>query len=345
MEITPPAAQGGIMANEAGIAARANALARDGRIADALNLLGSSAVRGDPDALFELAVWRFSGEFIPRDLRLARGLFEKAAQAGHSQAERIFIAFLANGTGGPRLWREALRLLGESAPRDKDAARQLELIAAMALDEDGEPTHISDPQQRSAEPRILSFPAFFTPDECRYLAETAKPMLSPSEVVDPRTGALVANPIRTSDAAAFSLALESPAIHALNRRIARSSGTTTAQGEPLQVLRYRAGQEYKLHSDALPGADNQRICTFLVYLNEAFEGGETDFPQANVTVTARTGDGLLFFNALSDGRPDPAAWHAGCPVRSGEKLLASRWIRSQPIKLQPQNHQSVASQA
>lgn len=343
MEFERSGAQCGIMADEAGIAARAQALARDGRVADAVNLLGSSAVRGDADALFELAVWRFSGEFIPRDLRLARGLFEKAGQAGHSDGQRVFNAFLANGTGGQRQWRDALGLLGARADQDPDAARQVYLISAMAIDDAGDPTHVPEGLTLSTEPRVASFPRFFTADECSYLAQAAQPMLTPSTVVDPWTGALVANPIRTSDAAAFSLALETPVIHALNRRIARASGTTPPQGEPLQVLRYRPGQEYKLHSDALPGADNQRIATFLVYLNAGFEGGETDFPQARLTVTARTGDGLLFFNALSDGRPDPAAWHAGRPVRSGEKLLASRWIRARAIELEPRSPQTRVS--
>ena len=43
------------------------------------------------------------------------------------------------------------------------------------------------------------------------------------------------------------------------------------------------------------------------------------------------GDALLFRNATDDGRPDPESLHAGLPVTSGEKLLASRWIRQKPF--------------
>jgi prolyl 4-hydroxylase len=47
-------------------------------------------------------------------------------------------------------------------------------------------------------------------------------------------------------------------------------------------------------------------------------------------VKGRAGEGLLFANALPDGRPDPASRHAGLPVTAGAKLLASRWIRQRP---------------
>ena len=60
---------------------------------------------------------------------------------------------------------------------------------------------------------------------------------------------MVQNPVRTSDAMVFPWIAESPAVHALNRRIAAATGTIPAQGEPLQVLRYRRGQQYRPHLD------------------------------------------------------------------------------------------------
>ncbi|MFY0022539.1 hypothetical protein ABTQ05_21660, partial [Acinetobacter baumannii] len=75
------------------------------------------------------------------------------------------------------------------------------------------------------------------------------------------------DPIRTSDIAAFPLALEQPAIHAINLRIASASGTNVRAGEPLTILRYRPGQQYRPHLDTLPGERNQRVATMLIYLN------------------------------------------------------------------------------
>ena len=150
-------------------------------------------------------------------------------------------------------------------------------------------------------------------------------------IVDPTTGQMRADPIRTSEAATFPWINETPFIHALNRRIATASRTTVEQGEPLQVLRYSPGQEYRSHSDALPSADNQRIITVLVYLNDDFEGGETSFPAPGLNLRGEVGDALIFANVDDRGRPDPHATHAGRPVVNGQKWLASRWIRERPF--------------
>lgn len=103
--------------------------------------------------------------------------------------------------------------------------------------------------------------------------------------------------------------------------ITPAKGTAAAQGEPLQILRYRPGQEYKPHSDALPGEANQRILTMLVYLNDGYRGGETLFLANRLKVRGEVGDALLFRNVDCDNRPDRNAVHAGLPVTSGEKFL------------------------
>ena len=159
------------------------------------------------------------------------------------------------------------------------------------------------------------------------MIERSGPGLRASLVVDPRTGQQVPNPVRTSDAVGYPLVSESPAIHALCRRLAEASNTHVKQGEPLQVLRYRPGQEYRPHFDAIANDDNQRVMTFLVYLNDDYEGGETEFLSTGLKVRGRKGDGLLFRNAELSGAPDPNSQHAGLPVTAGEKYLASRWIR------------------
>jgi prolyl 4-hydroxylase len=105
------------------------------------------------------------------------------------------------------------------------------------------------------------------------------------------------------------------------------SGTAPEWGEPLQVLRYRPGQEFKPHRDCTDDVANQRVWTMLVYLNDGYAGGETEFLETGLKVRGGTGDGLLFRNADEAGRPDMRTLHAGLPVTSGEKLLASRWIR------------------
>jgi prolyl 4-hydroxylase len=182
---------------------------------------------------------------------------------------------------------------------------------------------------------VAAAEGFMSKAECAYLIEAAEPMLQPSVVADPATGRMVAHPVRTSDAAMFGVHSEDLVVNALNRRIAALSGTRLDQGEPLQVLRYRPGAEYKPHLDALPAESNQRILTVLVYLSDDYQGGETHFPGTGLSFRGRSGDALLFRNAGADGRADPLALHAGLPVVSGTKYLASRWIRADRFTYPP----------
>jgi prolyl 4-hydroxylase len=148
-------------------------------------------------------------------------------------------------------------------------------------------------------------------------------------VADPSTGRNIVNPIRTSDGTVIGPAQETLVIAALNRRLAALTGTRVEQGEPLSVLRYAPGQEYRAHVDTLPGAANQRIATAITYLNDGFDGGETLFFVNRLVVKPKAGDVLVFRNLLANGTPDNATRHAGLPVRRGTKWIATRWIRQE----------------
>lgn len=305
--------------------------AQRGDIAAARRLLEAAGQAGDADAAFELALWCLEGVPVPRDLASAARWFGRAGELGRSDAAAYHRAFLAHGAGGPRDWAAALSALGAST--DPDARRQLGVLAAMALTEAGDPAQLPLGVSVGGDLPIQLFEGFLTADERAYLIAAAGPFFTASAVVDPRTGAHLPNPIRTSDTAFFPVVDENPAIHALNRRIAAASGTRPEQGEPLQVLRYAPGQEYRMHSDALPPASglNQRILTFLVYLNDDYEGGATLFESTGQALRPKAGDAVLFRNTLDDGRMDPRMRHAGQPVTRGTKYLASRWIRERPV--------------
>jgi prolyl 4-hydroxylase len=273
----------------------------------------------DADALYDEAVAALRSGRIEE----ARALFGHAGEAGRHDAAVI----RCNLTASSGDWAEGVRLLAELARDDLRCRRQFELIRAMDLSATlrGEVVSVA--------PHLTLFKGLFTGEECRYLIEAGAPMLEPSVVADPKTGAQRPDPVRVCDSAGFTLPMENPAVHALNQRVAAASGTAWDQGEPLQVLRYRPGGEYKPHFDALPGLANQRILTMIVWLNEDYEGGETWFAKTGAKLKGRTGDALLFRNALADGSRDPDAGHAGLPVTSGEKRIASRWIRARPFEL------------
>lgn len=285
------------------------------------------------DALFDQAARALRGSEGKRDLAAARDLFRRSGEAGSRRAAVIYANFVAAGVGAPPEWRRGLFLLRNRAATERRSRVQLDLIGAMKLDVDGDPVEAPAGEPVCDRPRITRFGSLLTPDECRYLTVLAGPMLEPSVVVDPATGRQSPDPVRTSDGIGFPWPLEDPVIHALNRRIAAASGTDVAQGEPLQVLRYKPGNQYRTHFDAIPGFANQRILTMIVWLNQGYGGGETFFPTPGLKLRGRAGDALLFRNAGPDGRRDPDSAHAGLPVTAGQKWIASRWIRAKPFEL------------
>lgn len=293
--------------------------------------LERAAAKGDEHSWFELGLCFLAGKHVPRDLARARSSFEQAATLGNTAARNIHIQFTALGVGAEPDWGGAVAQLRNLAAADEVAALQVALLDDMDLSADGGPAEEIPGHRLSSEPHVWSFDGFFSHREISYLVRRAEPLLQPSLVVDPASGELSANPVRTSHAMSFPWVSEDLVIQALNRRIAAASGTSHEAGEPLQILRYTPGQQYRPHFDAFDRIDNQRLLTMLVYLNEDYEGGQTVFTHNGLTFRGRAGDGLLFRNATESGARDETAQHAGLPVLRGEKWLASRWIRQRPL--------------
>ena len=94
----------------------------------------------------------------------------------------------------------------------------------------------------------------------------------------------------------------------------------TGTSADLVMKRYRPGAEerFQLHFDAIYHRAN-RYLVLLWYLNDVEEGGETRFPQLDVTVAARCGRLLMF----------PPYWmyqHEGVTPRSGDKYILSTYL-------------------
>ena len=236
----------------------------------------------EADALFD----RAARALAAHDVATARDLFGRAGAAGRHDAAVIHCNLTA--AGGE--WAHGMTLLRELANRDRRCARELALVEEMDLNDQGDPRAAPRGKVIGYSPHLTWFEGLLTGDECAYLIGAAGPMLEPSVVVDPRTGRQVRDPVRTSDGVGFTAPLENPAVHALNRRIAAASGTRVEQGEPLQVLRYRPGQEYRPHFDAIPGFANQRMLTMIVWLNDDYGGGETLFMRTGQKLKRRAGN-------------------------------------------------------
>ncbi|HEX9954482.1 MAG TPA: 2OG-Fe(II) oxygenase [Allosphingosinicella sp.] len=302
-------------------------LARQGRQAEAIALIARSSDAGDGEASLVLANWRLWGLYGPRDLQACHALLERAAGAGLTEAARVQAYLVANGTGCRADLERGVALLQAIAGVDESARTQLALLQDMPA-----PGAVArlERETLSPDPSITLIRKLLTPRECAYLITQAAPAMRPSLVVDPITRRSRPDPTRTSSGMNFDPSTEDLVVNAINRRVAAATASPFACGENLSILRYEAGQEYVPHVDALPAATNQRHLTALIYLNDDYAGGETSFTTLGIDVKGNIGDCLVFRNAGADGRPDMRTRHAGLPVTSGVKWLASRWIRQRP---------------
>jgi prolyl 4-hydroxylase len=307
---------------------QAISLSNAGRNAEAVQLIRQVAATGDSEALTVLAEMTWRGGLVEQDPKQARALFEQAAARGSGKANLVVTNLLASGVAGRQDWRLALERLRTEAQQLAERRRALDLIAAMNLDPSGDPVSVPEGKRLSDDPEVVHYPELLTPSECRYLMEATGNRFDPSMVYD-SSRRLVRDEIRTSDGSTIHWLIEDPAVVALNRRIAAISQSRYESGEALALLRYSPGQEYRPHFDFVKGAENRRLMTALIYLNEDYEGGETAFIRTGLKVKGKTGDVILFRNDGADTGPNPNSEHAGLPVTGGIKFLATRWIREE----------------
>lgn len=317
--------------NGAGTVLDIHSLLDAGKIKEAAQKLSEAALAGDMHALHEMGLWAVSGSIIPRDLVFAYDMLGRAKKAGHSDAAFLYAYFTAAGTGCLPQWGTAFDMINQLAKTSAIAERQANLLSNIQIGKDGEPSESYDLTLCSTHPRVAVCHQLLTAEECDYVIDVGSPFLTPSNVVDPKTRQLIPHPVRRSSGAMFGVHSEDLVINAVNRRIGAVSGTGYKQGEPLQLLQYQRGDEYRPHLDALPNEQNQRVMTVIVYLSDDYDGGETQFLRTGFSFKGQKGDALLFANTLPTGQPDPLSLHCGTPVKRGTKSIATRWIRRSPF--------------
>jgi hypothetical protein len=186
-------------------------------------------------------------------------------------------------------------------------------------------------------PRIRASKGFIAPAICDWLIERARGRLQPAMMTEgygarPR---LVAT--RTNSDFIFDILNADVIVVLLRARIEALTKMPVIAMEPPQIMHYDSGQELRPHFDFLQrdpggaGYQGDRIATFLIYLNEDYEGGETDFPRVGFRHKGAKGDAFYFANIDAAGAQDPLTLHAGLPPTQGEKWLFSQWIHDRPF--------------
>jgi prolyl 4-hydroxylase len=344
---------------------RARELDAQGRHDDAINQLAFAAQRGDVEATTQLAKRIIVGDRAPRLRVQGLGLLRDAVSQGGAEAADRLAVLVAAGADGVPDWRAALRLLGLAAERGWAPARaQLETLASMTgkesvaspsarppptavtrlaswLAEDARLKQLLVPVAGSmihADPQIGTLPEFASAAVCDWLVDRARGRLERARVYDAFKHADFVDESRTNSSAIFQI-VEADLVHLLvQARMAVVCGQPVSHMEAPTVLHYAVGETIGNHYDFVdPSHPNyadeirrfgNRMITFLIYLNDDYEGGETVFPKLDLSHSGRRGEGLFFVNTLEDGHANLRTLHNGRPPTRGEKWVFSQFIRN-----------------
>jgi prolyl 4-hydroxylase len=271
-----------------------------------------------------------SEQLITSELR--KWIVEQA-QAGHS-VEAVLDAMKASG------WEDevALTAMDEAMRARPDQPATLlpglpELRAGGASEVWAHDKHVKVLVQLH-HPKVVVFADLLSAQECEALMAHALPRLSRSQTVVNATGASEVNEARTSQGMFFSRG-ENELCQRIEARISALLHWPVENGEGIQVLRYAPGAEYKPHYDyfdpSQPGTPTilqrggQRVGTLVMYLNTPQAGGATVFPDVGLDVQAIAGHAVFFAYGLP--HPSTKTLHGGAPVLSGDKWVATKWMR------------------
>lgn len=162
--------------------------------------------------------------------------------------------------------------------------------------------------------RIFSIPRFLAPGECANLVALAETSGFTSAGVRTADGQKSMPRVRNNERAI----LENEAwVASLWQRIAGmpfpilDGEVPLGLPKELRFYKYSSGQRFKMHKDG-PWTENglSSKLTFLIYLNDGFTGGSTDF--RDLRIPPERGSALLFVHDT---------WHEGAEVVEGTKYV------------------------
>ncbi|UOQ51708.1 prolyl hydroxylase family protein [Hymenobacter cellulosivorans] len=162
---------------------------------------------------------------------------------------------------------------------------------------------------------ILEIPDFLSPAECAALIARSEQHGFVEAGVGLATGAQVIKSIRNNYRLEYSdTQLANTFWQRLPAELPAEADGATPVGlyDQFRFYRYDVGERFNRHRDGSIQLREQVASrwTFLLYLNDDFEGGATEFD--TLTVAPRRGSALCFRHELR---------HKGCPVTQGRKYV------------------------
>ena len=187
--------------------------------------------------------------------------------------------------------------------------------------------------------QIYTYNDFLTAEDCALLIEESNKNLRPSSVSNIKDEVVVskARTSKTADLHYFS----SSYLNHIDNKITSFMELNPFLGEIMQTQKYNPGQYYKEHTDYFHPLTReystytewmgQRTWTFMIYLNDVEEGGETYFKHLKLKVKPKQGMAIFWNNLYRNGIPNPKTAHEACPPVSGDKYVITKWFRSWPL--------------
>jgi prolyl 4-hydroxylase len=169
------------------------------------------------------------------------------------------------------------------------------------------------------QPYIIKVYGLLTSEECQSLIAKIDSLAPKVATINTLSGTAVRTDVRNNERVIFD---DESLAQTLLRRV-RDKVPQTIHGmsfvglnERFRCYRYKPGMRFAPHKDfAFERNDNElSFYTFLVYLNEGFEGGNTTFAtDPEIAIKPKTGMGLLFQHPII---------HEGSIVTAGIKYVA-----------------------
>jgi hypothetical protein len=297
--------------------------------------LARAAGSGDVGAQTRLGLRLISGAEAPCLPDQGARLLADAARRGGAEAAGRLSVLAALGVGCRADLKLALDLLRRSAGLGwAPALQQLALLGGQDLEAWTTPP---PPEILVEDPPVRRFPGIASPEVCAWLVDQARPRLVRAEVYDYGSGHGRSSDYRSNSAANFSLVDTHLLVVLLQARIAAALGAPLANLEAANVLHYATGEKFDEHFDYIdpsaPGharvvaSGGQRRATCIVYLNDDYAGGETEFTRLGLSHKGALGVAMAFPGARPDGTLEPRTAHAGRPPTSGEKWILVQFVR------------------
>lgn len=295
--------------------------------------LGKAPLEHDPDQLTVGATAHISamraaeGAGVPQSWMAALDHLQHSAELGFRPAQAELAALAGE-------WELSQQIDGGMEVAAAEWARLRRAVNVGAW--------LAAPAKRivSASPRIATVEGLASPQLCRSLIARAQGKLTRATVFDPATGAPRNEEVRTNTHCHLLRDESDLLLSFLRARMAQIAELLVSAMEATMILHYAPGEQFLPHFDFLdtnsPGAAKdvaergQRVLTFLLSLNDDYEGGQTEFPALGRRWKGRAGNAIFFWNVEPDGTPDRRTAHAGLAPVTGEKWLLSQWMRARP---------------